>query len=78
MMLPPEGYLVIAFKADNPGTWLMHCHIGFHQSLGLALQFVAQQSEINALVDSTTLNDSCANWDAYLSASGLEDNDDGI
>jgi FtsP/CotA-like multicopper oxidase with cupredoxin domain len=22
------GYLIIAFKADNPGVWLVHCHIG--------------------------------------------------
>ena len=24
-LLPSGGYLVIAFKADNPGSWLMHC-----------------------------------------------------
>lgn len=28
MLLPSEGFIVIAFKSDNPGTWLMHCHIG--------------------------------------------------
>lgn len=27
-MLPGSGYLVIAFKTDNPSAWLMHCHIG--------------------------------------------------
>lgn len=27
-MLPASGYLVLAFKTDNPGAWLMHCHIG--------------------------------------------------
>lgn len=26
-MLPQRGYLVIAFPTDNPGAWLMHCHI---------------------------------------------------
>lgn len=25
--LPGGGYLVLAFKTDNPGSWLMHCHI---------------------------------------------------
>jgi FtsP/CotA-like multicopper oxidase with cupredoxin domain len=25
--LPGGGYLVIAFVTDNPGAWLMHCHI---------------------------------------------------
>lgn len=24
-MLPAAGYVVIAFKADNPGAWLCHC-----------------------------------------------------
>jgi hypothetical protein len=26
-MLPAGGYLVIAFQADNPGVWLLHCHV---------------------------------------------------
>lgn len=26
-MLPGSGYLVIAFQTDNPGAWLLHCHI---------------------------------------------------
>ena len=25
--LPGGGWLAIAFRADNPGAWLMHCHI---------------------------------------------------
>lgn len=27
-LLPTNGYLAIAFKPDNPGVWLVHCHIG--------------------------------------------------
>ena len=27
-LLPGGGYLAIAFKPDNPGVWLVHCHIG--------------------------------------------------
>ena len=26
-MLPLNGYLVLAFITDNPGAWLMHCHV---------------------------------------------------
>ena len=40
VLLPNSGYVVIAFKADNPGAWLMHCHIAFHASFGLALQIL--------------------------------------
>jgi FtsP/CotA-like multicopper oxidase with cupredoxin domain len=25
--LPSNGYLVLGFPADNPGSWVMHCHI---------------------------------------------------
>jgi hypothetical protein len=38
--LPDNGYLIIAFKADNPGAWIMHCHIAFHASMGLAAQIL--------------------------------------
>jgi FtsP/CotA-like multicopper oxidase with cupredoxin domain len=31
-MLPASGYLVLAFETDNPGAWLMHCHIGMLSS----------------------------------------------
>jgi FtsP/CotA-like multicopper oxidase with cupredoxin domain len=25
--LPQGGWVVIRFKADNPGLWLLHCHL---------------------------------------------------
>lgn len=37
-MLPGAGYLVMAFKADNPGAWLCHCHIAWHTSEGKKYQ----------------------------------------
>ncbi|KAK4615403.1 Laccase-2 [Fulvia fulva] len=40
------GYLALAFKLDNPGIWLVHCHIAWHASSGLALQIVERQDEI--------------------------------
>ena len=39
-LLPGGGYLLIAFKADSPGAWLMHCHIAWHASAGLAVQIL--------------------------------------
>jgi hypothetical protein len=30
-MLPAAGWLVIGFLTDNPGAWLMHCHIVSHK-----------------------------------------------
>lgn len=78
--LPGSGYLVLAFKTDNPGVWLMHCHIGWHTSEGLALQFVEQYSAARALIDDTTLSDNCAAWETYVAAKTVEQDtyDDGI
>lgn len=44
--LPANGWLVIAYPTDNPGAWLMHCHIAFHVAMGLSVQFVERESEI--------------------------------
>jgi hypothetical protein len=43
VLLPRDGYIVIAFKADNPGAWLVHCHIAFHISEGLGMQIMEDQ-----------------------------------
>ena len=65
--LPASGYLVIAFKTDNPGAWLLHCHIAWHVSEGLSIQFLEVPSAIPALypVTSAQMN-TCANWKKYI------------
>ena len=37
-VMPASGWLMVAFETDNPGAWLMHCHVGFHQVEGFAIQ----------------------------------------
>ena len=32
-----RGYVVLRFRADNPGLWMLHCHILFHQGSGMAM-----------------------------------------
>lgn len=34
VLLPETGYIAIAMRADNPGAWLIHCHIAWHSSGG--------------------------------------------
>ncbi|KAK8035117.1 multicopper oxidase [Apiospora rasikravindrae] len=77
-MLPAAGYLVIAFQTDNPGAWLMHCHIGWHAEQGFALQFVERQSEIPSVTDTSLLNDNCNAWASYNSAINVFQDDSGI
>ncbi|XAR60786.1 Laccase [Bertholletia excelsa] len=40
--VPVGGWAVIRFVADNPGVWLMHCHIDAHLNWGLAMAFVVE------------------------------------
>jgi FtsP/CotA-like multicopper oxidase with cupredoxin domain len=35
--LPEGGWLAIRFLADNPGAWLLHCHINSHLAVSLHL-----------------------------------------
>lgn len=37
IIVPAGGYVVIAFEANNPGYWFMHCHIESHQLEGMAV-----------------------------------------
>ncbi|WJX32499.1 high-affinity glucose transporter [Trifolium repens] len=34
--VPANGWAVIRFVADNPGAWIMHCHLDVHIGWGLA------------------------------------------
>ncbi|KAM0449323.1 hypothetical protein ACHAO4_007670 [Trichoderma viride] len=77
-MLPASGYLVLAFETDNPGAWLMHCHIGWHTSEGFGLQWVVRQSEIADLLDYDSLNSTCAAWTSYTSTNSVIEDDSGI
>lgn len=46
VLLPRNGYVVLAFKVDNPGPWLLHCHIAWHASGGLALQILEDKQRL--------------------------------
>lgn len=35
VLVPPEGTVTVAFDADNPGRWLLHCHNLFHMATGM-------------------------------------------
>jgi len=64
-LLPAWGWLVVAFITNNPGAWLMHCHIAWHVSQGLSVQFLEQVSKIPSAVHLGDLEPNCNNWRAY-------------
>jgi len=83
---PIGGYVVIAFRIDNPGAWLLHCHIAWHASSGLAVQYIEQPSKIKPLMQKAGVlpefDDRCANWKHYYETIGLpagaEQDDSGV
>ncbi|CAI7633965.1 unnamed protein product [Penicillium manginii] len=77
---PESGYMVMAFKTDNPGTWLVHCHIVWHSSESLGLQFVEQPGQMSALHQNASyIRDTCDKWNAFWPGPGTyEEEDSGI
>ncbi|KAL3669985.1 hypothetical protein V7S43_005356 [Phytophthora oleae] len=41
------GYVVFRMNADNPGVWIMHCHIDWHFVLGLGMLFVEAEDALH-------------------------------
>ena len=35
VLVPADGTVTIAFDANNPGRWLLHCHNLFHMAIGM-------------------------------------------
>ncbi|CAI9115700.1 OLC1v1016677C1 [Oldenlandia corymbosa var. corymbosa] len=43
--IPKKGWTAIRFKANNPGVWLMHCHIERHLSWGMNTIFIVKDGQ---------------------------------
>ncbi|KAF2201219.1 hypothetical protein GQ43DRAFT_471972 [Delitschia confertaspora ATCC 74209] len=70
-LLPAGGYLIIAFKLDNPGIWLMHCHIAWHASSGLAMQILENVDRMK-IHNRTGLETTCKNWNQWFNIGRLQ------
>ncbi|KAG6427411.1 hypothetical protein SASPL_111656 [Salvia splendens] len=42
VVVPSLGWVVIRFRANNPGVWFVHCHIDGHVPWGLANAFIIE------------------------------------
>lgn len=58
----------------------MHCHIAWHASQSLALQFVERESEIGTLIEPMVdeFERVCDEWDQYHKDSIYPQDDSGI
>ncbi|KAJ2704577.1 ferroxidase fet3 [Coemansia sp. IMI 203386] len=40
IVIPSGRYVKIRFRADNPGAWLLHCHMDIHMGMGMVMTFI--------------------------------------
>lgn len=53
-----------AWLTKDEGIWLVHCHIAWHASSGLALQILERQQDIKPTVGSLApVEQVCDGWD---------------
>jgi hypothetical protein len=77
--LPGGGWLVVAFQADNPGAWLMHCHVAFHVSEGFGNQFLERSSKIVSATGGAAFeNSGCSSWNSFEVTRNIQPNDSGV
>ena len=48
--IPAKGWVKIAFVADNPGVWALHCHIDWHVAAGLMMEMFEATAGLQGLV----------------------------
>jgi Multicopper oxidase len=60
VVVPGQGFVVIKFKANNPGFWLMHCHFEWH--LGMGMSMVLQVGELDEMVQPPVGFPRCNNY----------------
>jgi FtsP/CotA-like multicopper oxidase with cupredoxin domain len=37
VLLGPHDVVDVAFRADNPGIWMLHCHVLLHATMGMSM-----------------------------------------
>jgi iron transport multicopper oxidase len=45
----PNSYVVLRFKANNPGVWLFHCHIEWHVEMGLTATVIEAPDRLRGM-----------------------------
>ena len=47
LLLPAQGYVVVRFRANNPGHWPLHCHNMMHNLEGMAVLLNVKDTKTN-------------------------------
>jgi iron transport multicopper oxidase len=71
-LLAEAGYTVIRFIADNPGVWVIHCHMEWHVAAGLTATIIEAPRELQAQTFSPAMEQVCReqNMNTHGNAAG--------
>lgn len=70
--VPDGGYTIIRLYADNPGFWLMHCHLDFHAEIGMAV--VLKVGDYDQMLPMPTDFPTCQDYSALHHSSSASRN----
>ena len=45
VVVPDAGYTLVRMTASNPGYWIMHCHMSWHNHIGMGVIFKIGDNE---------------------------------
>ncbi|XP_031393971.1 laccase-14-like isoform X1 [Punica granatum] len=66
---PKNGWVTLRFKADNPGVWLLHCHLDRHLSWGMNTVLIVK----NGPTAETSLREPPANMPSCAIESNIKE-----
>lgn len=59
--IPSQGYAVLRLWANNPGLWLVHCHVLWHEAVGMNMAIqIGEDPQIRGEAMKKTIAESCA------------------
>ncbi|KAL9114454.1 MAG: hypothetical protein Q9227_001535 [Pyrenula ochraceoflavens] len=74
----PGEYIVVQNVNYNPGVWPWHCHIAWHLSAGMNLNFIVQPDQIPNLGVPSIMYQQCRDWAAYTNTTVVLQIDSGF
>ncbi|KAF8543120.1 multicopper like protein [Trichophaea hybrida] len=67
-----NGHFVFQYIADNPGVWPFHCHIAWHVSGGLYVNFMEHPDQIEKLNIPQTMHQTCRDWATFTNTTVVD------
>ncbi|KAL9622747.1 MAG: hypothetical protein Q9160_002865 [Pyrenula sp. 1 TL-2023] len=77
-LLQPGGFLVTQADADNAGVWPYHCHLAWHLTGGLSINYIEREEEIQDLQIPEEVTQMAQGWEEYSSQNVVQQIDSGF